>query len=210
MRAWKAFGQWVNTIRKASPKSVIPEHALCAARKIVIFIQGGDTISKKVMEDLSSGMSWKQTDQSRRHERIRPPCDTGAEILGHRSSFVCTWSFAARLVTCERTRRMFGGQNVESSGFQVCASDNVLIASDGSGGSRETQIGETGRIWSGHLLVAATKRHILQVAACWFLGRRSGVTDVFKVKSHLEYVGHIWAKTWCSRRHLLTRTLVGS
>ena len=26
----------------------------------------------------------------------------------------------------------------ESSGFKVCASDNVLIASDGSGGSRET------------------------------------------------------------------------
>ena len=32
-------GQWVNTIRKASSKSVIPEHALYAARKIVIFIQ---------------------------------------------------------------------------------------------------------------------------------------------------------------------------
>ena len=45
MRAWRAFGFWVNTIRKASPKS--------AARKIVIFIQGGDTLSKKVMEDLS-------------------------------------------------------------------------------------------------------------------------------------------------------------
>ena len=26
----------------------------------------------------------------------------------------------------------------ESSGFKVCATDNVLIASDGSGGSRET------------------------------------------------------------------------
>ena len=35
MRAWKAFGQWVNTIRKASPKSTIPEHALYAARKLV-------------------------------------------------------------------------------------------------------------------------------------------------------------------------------
>ena len=28
------------------------------------------------------GMSWKQTDQSRTHERIRPLCDTGAEVLG--------------------------------------------------------------------------------------------------------------------------------
>ena len=54
LRAWKAFGQWVNTIRKASPKSVIPQHTLYAARKIVIFTQGGDTLSKKVMEDLSS------------------------------------------------------------------------------------------------------------------------------------------------------------
>ena len=43
LRAWKAFGQWVNTIRKASPKAVIPERALYAARKIVIFIQCGDT-----------------------------------------------------------------------------------------------------------------------------------------------------------------------
>ena len=37
LRAWKAFGQWVNTIRKAQ-KPVTPEHALYAARKIVIFI----------------------------------------------------------------------------------------------------------------------------------------------------------------------------
>ena len=43
-----------NTIRKASPKSVILEHALYAVSKIVIFIQGGDTLSKKVMEHLSS------------------------------------------------------------------------------------------------------------------------------------------------------------
>ena len=49
LRAWKAFGHWVNTIRRASPKSVSPEHALYAARKIVTFIQGGDTLSKKVM-----------------------------------------------------------------------------------------------------------------------------------------------------------------
>ena len=52
--SWKAFGHWVNTIRRASPKSVTPEHSLYALRKIVIFIQGGDTLSKNVMEDLSS------------------------------------------------------------------------------------------------------------------------------------------------------------
>ena len=54
LRAWKAFGQWVSTSRKANPKTVIPEHALYAARIIVIFIQGGDTLSNKVMEDLTS------------------------------------------------------------------------------------------------------------------------------------------------------------
>ena len=64
LRVWKAFGQWVNTIRKASPKSVIPEHALYAARKIVIFIQFGDTLSKKVMEDLCSEERRSVADES--------------------------------------------------------------------------------------------------------------------------------------------------
>ena len=52
-------------------------------------------------------MSWKHT-----HDSIRPLCGIGAGILGHRSSFVCSWSLAARLVTCVRGRRMLGGQNV--------------------------------------------------------------------------------------------------
>ena len=64
MRSWKAFGQWVNTICRASPKSVIPEHALYAARKIVLFIQGGDTLSKKVTEDLSSEERRSVVDES--------------------------------------------------------------------------------------------------------------------------------------------------
>ena len=38
LRSLKAFGQWVNIIRKASPKTPSPEHALYAARKIVAFI----------------------------------------------------------------------------------------------------------------------------------------------------------------------------
>ena len=33
LRSWKAFGQWVNAVRRASSKSVPPEHAVCAARK---------------------------------------------------------------------------------------------------------------------------------------------------------------------------------
>ena len=61
--AWKAFDQWVNTIRKAAPKPAIPEHVLYAAR-IVIVIQGGDTISKKVMEDLSSEERRSVVDES--------------------------------------------------------------------------------------------------------------------------------------------------
>ena len=54
LRSWKAFGHWTNTIRRASPRSIPPEHALYSARKIVTLIQDGDTLSKKVMEDLSS------------------------------------------------------------------------------------------------------------------------------------------------------------
>ena len=62
--AWTAFSQWVNTIREASQKSVTPEHALYAARNIVIFIQGGDTLSEKVMEDLSSTEHKSVVDES--------------------------------------------------------------------------------------------------------------------------------------------------
>ena len=54
LRSWKAFGHWTNTIRRASPRSIPPEHALYSARKFVTLIQDGDTLSKKVMEDLSS------------------------------------------------------------------------------------------------------------------------------------------------------------
>ena len=53
-RAWKAFGQWGQHDPQSVPKPITPEHTLCAVRKIVIFVQGGDTLSKKVMEDLSS------------------------------------------------------------------------------------------------------------------------------------------------------------
>ena len=64
LRTWKAFGQWVNTIRKAFPKSVIPEHSLYAARKIVMFIQCGDTLCKNVMKDLSSAEHKSVVDES--------------------------------------------------------------------------------------------------------------------------------------------------
>ena len=43
LRAWKAFSQWINIIRKALPATDPPEHARYAARKIVNFIQGRDT-----------------------------------------------------------------------------------------------------------------------------------------------------------------------
>ena len=56
LRSWKAFGQWVNIIRKASPKTTIPEHALYAARKIVAFIQGITSSEERssVVEESSS------------------------------------------------------------------------------------------------------------------------------------------------------------
>ena len=54
LRSWKAFSQWVNTLRSVSQKSVFPEHASYAAREIDTFIQGGDTLSNEVMDVLSS------------------------------------------------------------------------------------------------------------------------------------------------------------
>ena len=56
LRSWKAFGQWVNIIRKASPKTTILEHALYAAHKIVGFIQGITSSEERssVVEESSS------------------------------------------------------------------------------------------------------------------------------------------------------------
>ena len=51
MESFRPMGQHFSQSEK---KSVTPEHALCAARKIVTFIQGADTLSEKVREDLSS------------------------------------------------------------------------------------------------------------------------------------------------------------
>ena len=47
LRSWKAFGQWVKLYAKR-----LPEHPLRSTRKIVAFIQGTATPSKKVMGDL--------------------------------------------------------------------------------------------------------------------------------------------------------------
>ena len=59
LRSWKTFGQWVNTIRRASPKSATARNTRCYA-----FIQGGDALSKKVMEDLSSEERRSVVDES--------------------------------------------------------------------------------------------------------------------------------------------------
>ena len=64
MRAWKAFGHWINTIRKAFPVTDLPEHARYAARKIVNVIQGSDTLSMKVMDDLSATERWSLVEES--------------------------------------------------------------------------------------------------------------------------------------------------
>ena len=144
----------------------------------------------------------------------------------------------------------------ESSGFKVCASDNVLIASDGSGGSRETPksvrqvafgvatfslqpLSDTsfkllrteflgGQVPGRQTVPRAEQRGAIQILSrvyeksniqipidakyvtrgiahrgdleqgpngdLWsilfqLIGERSGVTDVIKVKSHLEVVG---------------------
>ena len=53
LRSWKAFGQRVNTIRKASPQfSHSRTRTVRCKKKKVTFIQGGDTLSEKVMKDL--------------------------------------------------------------------------------------------------------------------------------------------------------------
>ena len=64
LRAWKAFGQWINIIRKAFPVTDPPEHARYTARKIVHFIQGSDTLSMKVMDDLSATERWSLVEES--------------------------------------------------------------------------------------------------------------------------------------------------
>ena len=54
------------------------------------------------------------------------------QVLFARGLSPCDWLPASELAECSEVRMW------ESSCFQECASDNVLIASDGSGGSRET------------------------------------------------------------------------
>ena len=58
LRAWKAFGQWINTIRKAFPVTDPPEHARFAAS------QCSDTLSMKVMDDLSATERWSLVEES--------------------------------------------------------------------------------------------------------------------------------------------------
>ena len=54
------------------------------------------------------------------------------QVLFARGLLPRGWLLASELAECSEVRMW------ESSGFKVCVSDNVLIASDGSGGSRET------------------------------------------------------------------------
>ena len=55
LRSWKAFGQSVNTIRRPSQRSVPPERASQATRKLSLsFKAATHSLIKKVMEDLSS------------------------------------------------------------------------------------------------------------------------------------------------------------
>ena len=60
LRSWKAFGQWVTMIRRASPKTPSPENALYAARKIVAFIQGAAALSKRKSRHCSVGANVKK------------------------------------------------------------------------------------------------------------------------------------------------------
>ena len=56
------------------------------------------------------------------------------QVLFARGLLPRDWLLARELAECSEVRMW------ESSGFKESASDSVLVASDGSGGSRETRI----------------------------------------------------------------------
>ena len=66
------------------------------------------------------------------------------QVVFARGSWRRDWFPANEFAECIEAR------NSESRGFNQCANNNLLVASDGSGG----QNFETGRIWSGHFLDA--------------------------------------------------------
>ena len=76
----------------------------------------------------------------------------------------------------------------ESSGFKESASDNVLVASDGSGGGRETPESVTRSIMHRGDLEQGPSGDLWSILL-ELIDERSGVTDVIQVKSHLEDVG---------------------
>ena len=118
------------------------------------------------------GIPGQQPDQPHVHAEIPQPCEIGPIILGHRMSFVCLWFDATRLVTCERTRRMCGNQDVGMEWFW-CKRHWQLVGRLQRIGrqSRHSQKLEKGRIRSGHLFPAYPQWLIFRIAARRFLGR---------------------------------------
>ena len=74
------------------------------------------------------------------HEGIRSPCDICAGILGLGASFVCPRFFLPRdWSPANEFAEYIEARMCESSAFNECADNNLLAASDGSGGSRDTR-----------------------------------------------------------------------
>ena len=54
LRSWKAFGQWVNIIHKASPTNTISKTRSLRSTQDRRLLQGAATLSEKVMGELRS------------------------------------------------------------------------------------------------------------------------------------------------------------
>ena len=78
------------------------------------------------------------------------------------------WFFGEKRVpqTATRVEQVTSGSQCGKFSMSTQGAEFVRSGEKGSHSGKETP----GRIWSGHLVVAATKRHTLQVATYWFLG----------------------------------------
>ena len=109
------------------------------------------------------------------HEGFRPPCSISAGTLGHfwdsdqvlfaRGLLPHDWLPANELAECTEVRMW------ECSGFNECANSYLLVASDGSGGSRDIhQHLRQVAFGVATFLCANSQWHIFRAATHRFLG----------------------------------------
>ena len=165
------------------------------------------------------GMSWEQTDQSRTHERVRPLCDIGAGLFAC-GLLPRDWLLASELTECSAVSRSlpvtmswlpltdqeavaktpqsvrqvavgvatFSLQPLSDTSFKLLRTGflggqvpgrqtvpRAKYVTTGIMHRDDLEQGPSGDLWS----------ILFQL-----IDQRSGVTDVIKVKSHLENVAH--------------------